>query len=96
MLSHIKRYAGFYMGIERAQLTEDQEISEMLGGRISNQDEEDVEDELAALEAEMSDEGQKEDEELPSVPNARLPEAERRTEAQKRTKQPERQAMLAA
>lgn len=32
----------------------DQEISEMLAGRISNQDEDEVEDELAALEAEVS------------------------------------------
>lgn len=29
----------------------------MLGGRISNQDEEDVEDELAALQAEVAGEG---------------------------------------
>lgn len=31
-----------------------QEVSEMLGGKMSNQDEDEVEDELAALEAEMS------------------------------------------
>jgi charged multivesicular body protein 6 len=31
-----------------------QEISEMLGGRMSNQDEDEVEDELDALEAEVS------------------------------------------
>ena len=65
----------------------------MLGGRISNQDEEEVEDELEALQAELAGEGQ----ELPSVPNARLPESEREAEQQAaRTRQSERQAMLAA
>ncbi|KPM39137.1 hypothetical protein AK830_g7430 [Neonectria ditissima] len=66
------------------------EVSEMLGGRISNHDEEEVEDELAALEAEMSGP------ELPAVPDTDLPvkQANAETEPQAaRVKQP---AMLAA
>ena len=50
-----------------------QEVSDMLGGQISNQDEEEVEDELAALQAELAGEGQQ----LPSVPNAQVPTSER-------------------
>jgi len=46
-----------------------QEISELLGGRMSNQDEDEVEDELDALEAEVS--GVK----LPDAPTAALPDA---------------------
>lgn len=41
----------------------------MLGGRITNQDEEEVEDELAALEAEVNGPTK-----LPDVPNNKLPE----------------------
>ncbi|KAK5997327.1 Charged multivesicular body protein 6-A [Cladobotryum mycophilum] len=66
------------------------EVSEMLGSRITAQDEEEVEDELAALEAEMSGEPRK----LPTVPNAQLPVSERPSEQEEG--QPERQAMLAA
>lgn len=51
-----------------------QEISDMLGGRISNQDEEEVEDELAALEAEMSGTKENTQQELPNVPNSQLPQ----------------------
>lgn len=47
-----------------------QEISEMLGGQITNQDEEEVEDELAALEAEVNGPTK-----LPDVPINKLPEA---------------------
>ncbi|KAL6853258.1 hypothetical protein J3F83DRAFT_764672 [Trichoderma novae-zelandiae] len=68
------------------------EISEMLGTRITAQDEEEVEDELAALEAEMSGVKQK----LPTVPNARLPVSERPADAEAQESRPERQAMLAA
>ncbi|KXJ97152.1 Snf7 family protein [Microdochium bolleyi] len=70
-----------------------QEVSEMLGGRISNQDEEEVEDELAALEAEVNGPAV-----LPNAPNKPLPEAEVTAPEQAveaRQKQPERQAMLA-
>lgn len=71
-------------------LTPLQEVSEMLGGRISNHDEEEVEDELAALEAEMAGE----ELELPSVPITQRPVAEQPEPV--RAKNPERQAMLAA
>jgi charged multivesicular body protein 6 len=72
-----------------------QEVSEMLSGRISLQDEEEVEDELAALEAEVT--GVKI---LPSAPKTQLQqdeaaESERRPEPE-RAKEPERQAMLAS
>ncbi|KAM0556036.1 hypothetical protein ACHAPJ_006017 [Fusarium lateritium] len=80
------------MGETADAIAYQQEVSDMLGGRISNQDEQDVEDELEALEAELAGPT----EELPSVPNARLPEGqqEQQDEAQaERTKQP---AMLAA
>ncbi|KAH8127633.1 hypothetical protein ACSS6W_006798 [Trichoderma asperelloides] len=69
------------------------EISEMLGTRITAQDEEEVEDELAALEAEMSGVNQK----LPTVPNAKLPVSERPAEQEQvQESKPERQAMLAS
>ncbi|PNY29253.1 SNF7 family protein [Tolypocladium capitatum] len=81
------------MGETADAIAYQKEVSEMLGGRISNQDEEEVEDELDALQAELAGEGH----ELPSVPNARLPESERQAEQQPaRTRQTERQAMLAA
>ncbi|KAK5012198.1 Vacuolar protein sorting-associated protein 20, partial [Cryomyces antarcticus] len=52
----------------RLMCVEPQEISDMLGGRISNQDEDEVEDELDALEAEVA--GTK----LPDAPTQALPE----------------------
>lgn len=65
----------------------------MLGTRITAQEEEDVEDELAALEAEMSGVNQK----LPTVPNAQLPVSERPAQQeQAQENRPERQAMLAS
>ncbi|KAG8417768.1 Vacuolar protein sorting-associated protein 20 [Metarhizium acridum] len=66
-----------------------QEVSDMLGGQISNQDEEEVEDELAALQGELAGEGQQ----LPSVPNVQVPISERPEE-----EEPAREArqMLAA
>ncbi|KFH40704.1 Charged multivesicular body protein-like protein [Hapsidospora chrysogenum ATCC 11550] len=66
------------------------EISDMLGGRISAQDEDDVEDELEALEAEMA----KPNEELPAVPSANIPVHARETESEPRKE--EERAMLAA
>lgn len=79
------------MGETADAIAYQQEVSDMLGGRISNQDEEDVEDELAALEAEVS--GQQ----LPSVPIVDLPVREPGQEEDEpqvvRTKQP---AMMAA
>lgn len=70
----------------------------MIAGRISVQDEEEVEDELAALEAEevAKKEGAQR---LPSVPDTQLPAPkigeEARPEPVERRAQTERQAMLA-
>lgn len=65
----------------------------MLGGKISNQDEDEVEDELAALEAEI-----KGTEPLPNVPDTELPAQKERPERQSakaKQQEPEPQAMLA-
>ncbi|KAH7320257.1 Snf7 family [Stachybotrys elegans] len=79
------------MGETADAIAYQKEVSEMLGGRISNQDEEEVEDELAALEAEMAGPQQ-----LPTVPNDQLRERDPEAEPQpSRVRQPERQAMLA-
>lgn len=59
----------------------------MLGGRISNQDEDEVEDELEAMEREIAGV-----EALPDVPTKALPAKER---AEARQKERERTAMLA-
>lgn len=65
----------------------------MLGSRITAADEEEVDEELAALEAEMSGVNQK----LPTVPSAQLPVSERPAEQEEaQENRPERQAMLAA
>ena len=64
----------------------------MLGGKMSNADEDEVEEELAALEAEATRAAP-----LPNVPNTQLPERQAEVEEQEsRTKQAERRAMLAA
>ncbi len=71
-----------------------QEVSEMLSGRISNQDEDEVEDELAALEAELSGVRPVS---LPSAPNT-MPERTGEEEVEPepaKTRQTERQAVLA-
>lgn len=71
------------------------EISEMLGGRISNQDEEEVEDELAALEAEVMGDRTK----LPDVPDTSLPIPERipaQEQPESAQRAPERAPMLAS
>lgn len=52
----------------------EQEVSEIIAGRISVQDEEDVEDELAALEAEVAKKDEAGVERLPNVPDTQLPE----------------------
>lgn len=46
-----------------------QEVSELLGGKISTEDEAEVEDELRALEAELGPKEQT----LPTVPNDKVP-----------------------
>jgi charged multivesicular body protein 6 len=65
-----------------------QEISDMLGDKISNQDEDEVEDELEALEAEVTGV-------LPSVPTTKLP-AKERAEKREKAREEQRQAMLAS
>lgn len=64
-----------------------QEISEMLGERITNQDEEEVEDELAALAAEVNGPAK-----LPDVPDTKLPDAPQTEPEQEPVKAQERQA----
>ena len=61
----------------------------MLGGRMSAQDEDEVEDELAALEAESRPT------KLPEVPDTELPEHERPAPAAEEA-QPARAPMLAS
>ncbi|KAG4429553.1 hypothetical protein IFR05_014962 [Cadophora sp. M221] len=65
------------------------EVSDMLGGRISNQDEDEVEDELAALEAEVTGIP------LPEVPTTDLPTKERAKVRQQEREEQQRVAMLA-
>jgi charged multivesicular body protein 6 len=60
----------------------------MLGGRISNQDEDEVEDELDALEAEVTGVP------LPEVPTTELP-TKVRAKVRQREQEEQRQAMLA-
>ncbi|RDA92258.1 hypothetical protein CP533_5746 [Ophiocordyceps camponoti-saundersi (nom. inval.)] len=69
------------------------EVSDMLGGRISNQDEQEVEDELAALQADVVGENK----ELPSVPIAHLHGRQTNaTQESVKETEPERSAILAA
>ncbi|KAI1855167.1 hypothetical protein JX266_000032 [Neoarthrinium moseri] len=81
------------MGENAEAIAYQEEISEMLGGRISNQDEEEVEDELAALELEVNGPLNSEmsgTPVLPNVPDTRLPEtpdAEPETAAAKQRQQ---------
>lgn len=73
-----------------------QEVSDMLGGRMTNQDEDEVEDELAALEAEIN--GPAPVANLPNVPVSLLHQPQVHEDEQPvktRQKQPEPQAMLA-
>ncbi|KIN05558.1 hypothetical protein OIDMADRAFT_188880 [Oidiodendron maius Zn] len=62
-LEHVEKL----MGETADAIAYQKEVSEMLGGRISNQDEDEVEDELEAMEAELSSVP------LPDVPAAELP-----------------------
>ncbi|RMJ19745.1 hypothetical protein BHE90_006865 [Fusarium euwallaceae] len=77
------------MGETADAIAYQQEVSDMLGGRISNQDEEEVEEELLALEAEVA-------QELPSVPIAQPPVAEQRQEEEAQAERRKQPAMLAA
>ncbi|KAK2061610.1 Snf7 family protein [Colletotrichum caudatum] len=91
------------MGETADAIAYQKEVSDMLGGRISVQDEEEVEDELAALEASVAAEDAARNparrDKLPAVPNTELPvpgpaEEEEEPAAQQRV--PMRQPMLAS
>lgn len=69
---------------------ETQEVSELLGSKISTEDEAEVEDELAALEAEVAGKEQQ----LPSVPNTNLPKLREQTKVEAPVEE-ERQAVPA-
>ncbi|KAL2107083.1 hypothetical protein VUR80DRAFT_5704 [Thermomyces stellatus] len=77
------------MGENAEAIAYQKEVSEMLGGRMSAQDENDVEEELAALEAETRST------KLPDVPGTELPEHERPAPAEEEA-QPARAPMLAS
>ncbi|KAE8452767.1 hypothetical protein EG329_013039 [Mollisiaceae sp. DMI_Dod_QoI] len=78
------------MGETADAIAYQEEISDMLGGRISNQDEDEVEDELEALEAEVTGVP------LPEVPTSELPSRERAKARQREREQEEpREAILA-
>jgi len=83
-LEHVEKL----MGETADAIAYQQEVSEMLGGRISNQDEDEVEDELDALEAEMTGVP------LPDVPTIDLP-TKARAKARQREQEEQQQAMLA-
>ncbi|MCJ1435465.1 Vacuolar protein sorting-associated protein 20 [Xylographa pallens] len=59
----------------------EREISEMLGGKMSNADEDDVEDELEQLQKEVSGLKESEVPSLPNAPNAELKEPDADTES---------------
>ncbi|OBT85836.1 hypothetical protein VE02_06059 [Pseudogymnoascus sp. 03VT05] len=79
------------MGETAEAVAYQEEVSEMLGGKISNQDEDEVEDQLEALEAQVTGV-------MPSVPTTKLPSKERAEarEKQREEQREERQAMLAS
>ncbi|CAF3483281.1 hypothetical protein SNK03_012714 [Fusarium graminearum] len=79
------------MGETADAIAYQQEVSDLLGGRMTNQDEQEVEDELEALEAELA--GPVPAERLPDVPINELPESQKVEAQAERAKQP---AMLAA
>jgi charged multivesicular body protein 6 len=79
------------MGETADAIAYQQEVSDLLGGRMTNQDEQEVEDELEALEAELA--GPAPAERLPDVPISDLPERQKVEAQTERAKQP---AMLTA
>ncbi|OAA54043.1 SNF7 family protein [Cordyceps fumosorosea ARSEF 2679] len=89
-LEHVEKL----MGETADEVAYQNEVSEMLGGRISRQDEDEVEDELAAMEAGIKGEGKEGEERLPEVPTERLPEREQRVSEEEPVRET-RQAMLA-
>ncbi|KAK1542628.1 Snf7 family protein [Colletotrichum paranaense] len=87
------------MGETADAIAYQREVSEMLGGRISVQDEEEVEDELAALEASVAAEDAiRNPPKLPKVPDTKLPTPQGEEEEEPEAQQPTRtrQAMLAS
>ncbi|KAI0900935.1 charged multivesicular body protein 6 [Annulohypoxylon nitens] len=83
------------MGETADAIAYQKEVSEMLGGRITNQDEDEVEDELAALELEVNGPAP-----LPNVPDTKLPKIDIAQQQAATPQEPEpeqeRRAMLAA
>ncbi|KAI6714423.1 hypothetical protein PZA11_004359 [Diplocarpon coronariae] len=84
-LEHVEKL----MGESADAVAYQKEVSDMLGGRISNQDEDEVEDELAALEAEVTGVP------LPEVPTTDLPKKQRAKVRQQEREEQQRVAMLA-
>ncbi|KAL2021143.1 hypothetical protein VTK56DRAFT_7449 [Thermocarpiscus australiensis] len=83
------------MGETAEAIAYQREVSEVLAGRMTNQDEEEVEDELAALEAEVS--GKAGVQQLPNVPDTQLPARKHGEEARaERGRNTERQPMMAS
>jgi charged multivesicular body protein 6 len=68
-----------------------QEISQMLAGNLSNQDEDEVEDELAALQQEAQGL-----QKLPNAPKSKLPETPNAEDQQTRYQDDERQTKVRA
>ncbi|KAG5940103.1 hypothetical protein E4U60_000663 [Claviceps pazoutovae] len=87
-LDHVEKL----MGETAEAIAYQQQVSDMLGGQISARDEEDVEEELEALQAGLSEQGHQ----LPSVPNAHVPVSERTRTENLRDRRPEEQEMLAS
>ena len=68
------------MGENEEARTAQKEISEMLGGQMSNQDEDEVEDELEALEGEISGVKRPDTVEMPEAPKTELEREEEQEE----------------
>ncbi|PSS20530.1 hypothetical protein M430DRAFT_34785 [Amorphotheca resinae ATCC 22711] len=83
-LEHVEKL----MGDTAEAIAYQREVSDMLGGMMSNQDEDEVEDELNALEAEITGVP------LPSVPTSELL-SKKRAEARQREQEEQKVAMLA-
>ncbi|PQE17764.1 SNF7 family protein [Rutstroemia sp. NJR-2017a BVV2] len=82
------------MGETAEAIAYQQEVSEMLGGQISNQDEDEVEDELAALEAEVA--GVPLPEVPPSEPLPNAPKSEPLSKARAKARQQEQEEQRVA